>query len=111
MPARSTGTFVTIARWRPLLNAIIVGEQPALPALPALPAHERIHFLRLRVHLQGSRRYPGARIYALAGSRTVDGSATTFNRDKAAMLRLLPQLEKVFGAWNSFDGMALHELR
>jgi len=27
------------------------------------------------------------------------------------MLRLLPQLEKVFGAWNSFDGMALHELR
>jgi len=77
VPARSTGTFVTIARWRPLLNAIIVGEQPALPALPA---HERIHFLRLRVHLQGSRRYPGAQIYALAGSRTVDGSATTFNR-------------------------------
>jgi len=27
------------------------------------------------------------------------------------MLRLLPQLEKVFGAWNSFDGMALHEFR
>jgi len=74
VPARSTGTFVTIARWRPLLNAIIVGEQPALPA------HERIHFLRLWVHLQGSRRYPGAQIYALAGSRTVDGSATTFNR-------------------------------
>lgn len=42
-----------VARWRPLLNAIIVGESPALPLLPA---HERIHFMRLWVHLQGSLR-------------------------------------------------------
>jgi hypothetical protein len=51
------------------------------------------------------------RMYALGGSRIIDGSATTFHRDKAAMLRLLPQLESVFGAWKSFNGMALHELR
>jgi len=54
---------------------------------------------------------PGAQAYALAGSRTIDGSATTFHRDKAALTRILPQLEQAFGAWNSFDGMALHELR
>ena len=51
------------------------------------------------------------RMYALGGSRIIDGSATTFHRDKAAMMRLLPQLESVFGAWKSFHGMALHELR
>lgn len=60
-------------------------------------------------------RAPGAysqgRMYALGGSRIIDGSATTFHRDKAAMMRLLPQLESVFGAWKSFNGMALHELR
>lgn len=60
-------------------------------------------------------RAPGAyskgRMYALGCSRIIDGSATTFNRDKAAMMRLLPQLETVFGAWKSFNGMALHELR
>lgn len=44
---------LAVARWRPLLNAAIVGEQPALPALPS---HERIHFMRLWVHLQGSLR-------------------------------------------------------
>ena len=42
-----------LARWRPLLNAVIVGEAPPLPALAA---RERIHFLRLWVHLQGSLR-------------------------------------------------------
>jgi hypothetical protein len=70
---------------------------------------------QLLVLLRGPSAYPGAhpgaQMYALAGSRTIDGAASTFNRDKAAMLRLLPQLEKVFGAWESFDGMALHELR
>ena len=42
-----------LARWRPLLNAVIVGEAPPLPDLAA---RERIHFLRLWVHLQGSLR-------------------------------------------------------
>jgi hypothetical protein len=26
-------------------------------------------------------------------------------------MRLLPQLERTFGAWESFGGMALHDLR
>lgn len=42
-----------LARWRPLLNAWVIGETPALPALPTA---ERIHFMRLWVHLQGSLR-------------------------------------------------------
>lgn len=42
-----------VARWRPVLNAIVMGERPALPALHK---KEHIHFLRLWVHLQGSLR-------------------------------------------------------
>lgn len=49
--------------------------------------------------------------YTLGASRDIDGSATTFHADKDALRRLLPQLEKVFGAWKSFGGVALHELR
>ena len=52
-----------------------------------------------------------AHAFIQTGSRAIDGSATTFHRDKAALVRLLPQLEKVFGAWTSFSGIALHELR
>ena len=44
---------LAVAHWRPLLNAIIVGEPVTLPPLPA---HQRIHFLRLWVHLQASLR-------------------------------------------------------
>jgi HEAT repeat protein len=43
-----------LARWRPLLNAAIVGEMPA--ALPPLQRAERLPFLRLWAHLQGSLR-------------------------------------------------------
>jgi hypothetical protein len=53
----------------------------------------------------------GARLYRLAGSRVIDGSATTFHADKAALLRLLPRLEAEFGAWDAFGGIAIHELR
>lgn len=42
-----------VARWRPLLNQAIVGERPELPAL--LP-RERLPFLHLWAHLQGSLR-------------------------------------------------------
>ncbi|MEH6433978.1 HEAT repeat domain-containing protein [Massilia sp. DD77] len=42
-----------LARWRPLLNQAIVGEHPSLPALEP---GERLPFLRLWVHLQGSLR-------------------------------------------------------
>jgi len=55
--------------------------------------------------------HPDARPYRLTGSRPIDGSATTFHRDKAALRALLPRLEKDFGAWPGFAGIALHELR
>jgi hypothetical protein len=53
-----------------------------------------------------------ADVFRLQSSREVDGSATTFHRDKQALLRLLPTLEADFGAWDgAFGGIALHELR
>lgn len=42
-----------VARWRPLLNQAIVGERPDLPVLAA---RERLPFLQLWAHLQGSLR-------------------------------------------------------
>jgi hypothetical protein len=54
---------------------------------------------------------PDTKLYRLQSTRDIDGSATTFHRDKAALVRLLPQLEADFGAWNGFSGMAAHELR
>lgn len=42
-----------VARWRPLLNQAIVGEDPALPSLRK---SERLPFLHLWAHLQGSLR-------------------------------------------------------
>ena len=52
-----------------------------------------------------------AQAYALAGRRDIAGSATTFHFDQPALMRLLPQLERGFGAWKSFGGMAVHALR
>ena len=49
--------------------------------------------------------------YALDGRRDIAGSATTFHFDKPALMRLLPRLELAFGAWKSFGGMVVHELR
>lgn len=50
--------------------------------------------------------------FRLQSTREIDGSATTFHRDKQALLRLLPVLEADFDAWgDAFGGMALHELR
>jgi hypothetical protein len=43
-----------LARWRPLLNSAIVGEPPG--ALPPLAANERLHFIKLWIHLQASLR-------------------------------------------------------
>jgi hypothetical protein len=53
----------------------------------------------------------GAPLYRLASTREIDGSATTFQRDKAALERLLPLLEADFGTWDGFGGMAVHEYR
>jgi hypothetical protein len=50
--------------------------------------------------------------FRLQSTREIDGSATTFHRDKPALLRLLPGLEADFSAWGgAFRGIALHELR
>ena len=43
-----------LARWRPVLNAAIVGEMPG--TLPRLARAERPHFIKLWVHLQASLR-------------------------------------------------------
>lgn len=52
-----------------------------------------------------------AKAYVLAQRRDIAGSATTFHFDKPALMRLLPRLELAFGAWKSFGGMVVHELR
>jgi hypothetical protein len=50
--------------------------------------------------------------FRLQSTREIDGGATTFHHDKAALLRLLPALESDFSAWDgAFGGIALHELR
>jgi hypothetical protein len=43
-----------LARWRPLLSAAIAGDPPR--ELPALLPSERLHFIKLWVHLQSSLR-------------------------------------------------------
>jgi len=50
---RERRTALAVARWRPLLNQIIIGEDPALPALAP---REHLPFLHLWAHLQASLR-------------------------------------------------------
>jgi HEAT repeat protein len=52
--ARSRRDARVLARWRPLLNAAIMGETP--DALPPLARADRLHFIKLWVHLQASLR-------------------------------------------------------
>ena len=52
-----------------------------------------------------------AQAYALAASQEIDAADASFHADKGALMRVLPQLESTFGAWKSFGGMALHDLR
>lgn len=61
--------------------------------------------------LRGARANPLGPAYRLAHERLLDGSATTFHGREAALLDLLPALERHFAAWESFGGIALHELR
>jgi HEAT repeat protein len=51
---RERRTAQALARWRPVLNAAIVGETP--DELPRLSDAERPHFIKLWVHLQASLR-------------------------------------------------------
>ncbi|MGB9992232.1 hypothetical protein [Pseudoduganella rhizocola] len=63
------------------------------------------------VLLRSARANPAGAAYRLQYERLLDGSATTFHGREAALLQLLPTLERRFSAWPSFGGMALHELR
>ncbi|WP_152570793.1 hypothetical protein [Massilia sp. LC238] len=55
--------------------------------------------------------HPRALPYQLIDSRPIDGSATSFHKNKDALRALLPRLEADFGAWPGFAGIALHEWR
>jgi len=53
-----------------------------------------------------------AELFQLQSTREIDGSATTFHKDKPALLRMLPGLEAELSAWEqAFNGIALHEFR
>ncbi|MBQ5948024.1 HEAT repeat domain-containing protein [Massilia sp. ST3] len=79
-----------LARWRPLLNQAIVGEHPSLPVLEP---GERLPFLRLWVHLQGSLRGEATdALNALARELGADRLARAFLARGARQERLLAVL-------------------
>ncbi|WP_078030800.1 HEAT repeat domain-containing protein [Massilia sp. KIM] len=79
-----------LARWRPLLNQIVVGERPSLPALAP---RERLPFLRLWVHLQGSLRGDATEaLNAMARGLGVDALARAMLARGAREERLLAAL-------------------
>jgi hypothetical protein len=53
---------------------------------------------------------PAVRVFAYSHSITRQSTNTTFHRNVAAMEKLLPELERVWRAWPSFGGIALHGL-
>ena len=54
---------------------------------------------------------PAGPAYSMVYERVLDGSATTFHGREQDLMALLPGLERDFSAWESFAGIALHELR
>jgi HEAT repeat protein len=81
----------TLARWRPLLNAAIVGDSPA--ELPALRASERLHFIKLWVHLQSSLRgEAGAALNEIARRLGLDLEARAMLGRRGRTERLLAAL-------------------
>lgn len=79
-----------VAKWRPLLNQAIVGEEPALPQLAA---RERLPFLHLWAHLQGSLRGDAAEsLNRVARRLGVDTLARTMLARGARDERLLAAL-------------------
>jgi hypothetical protein len=78
------------AKWRPVLHAAIVGEQPALPGLSA---RERLPFLKLWVHLQGSLRGDARdALNGIARELGVEASARRLLEDGRRAERLLAAL-------------------
>ena len=87
---RQHGEARALARWRPVLNAAIVGDAPA--TLPVLGRAERVPFLRLWVHLQGSLRGDaGEALNEVARRLKVDVEAR-------AMLARGPRSARLLGA-------------
>lgn len=64
----------------------------------------------LLVSLDAPQAHSSASVYAFSHSITRQGTNTTFHRNVSAMQKLLPELEKVWRAWPSFGGIALHGL-
>ena len=76
-----------LVRWRPVLNAAIVGDMP--DALPRLPKADRPHFIKLWVHLQASLRgEAGAALNDVARRLGVQ-------KDARAMLARGPRTERL----------------
>jgi hypothetical protein len=89
--ARERREARTLARWRPLLNAAIVGDSPA--QLPTLPAAERLHFLKLWVHLHSSLRgEAGQALNGIACRLGLDLEARAMLGRRARTERLLAAL-------------------
>lgn len=71
----------------------------------------RLDRLSTLVLLKEAQPNPHGPAFRLTSTTTLDGSATTFYKNPARMLEMLPELEMYFSAWTSFNGMALHEIR
>ncbi len=89
--ARQRRESRTLARWRPILNAAIVGDCPQ--QLPTLAASERLHFIKLWVHLQASLRGDaGAALNDVARRLGLDNEARGMLGRRARTERLLAAL-------------------
>jgi HEAT repeat protein len=89
--ARTRRQARTLARWRPFLNAAIVGDSPA--QLPTLLSSERLHFIKLWVHLHASLRgEAGAALNDIACRLGLDADARAMLGRRARTERLLAAL-------------------
>ncbi len=89
--ARQRREARTLARWRPILNAAIVGDVPE--QLPRLLPGERLHFIKLWVHLQASLRgEAGGALNLIACRLGLDADARAMLGRRARTERLLAAL-------------------
>ncbi|PWF55383.1 hypothetical protein [Massilia glaciei] len=61
------------------------------------------------VEFDGARALPGASSFGFSHQTMSDGGRVGFAEKRAALLRLLPELESLWRAWPGFSGVALHE--
>lgn len=98
-----------IAKWRPILTAALAGDAPA--ALPPLADAERLHFLKLWVHLHKSvRGEAGDALNAVAYRLGCDGMARALlrrgNRAERSLAMLILGHLRDAGAWKDLLGQA-----